>query len=171
MTDFMWDKIPSLITPRLHLRALTPHDRHDLLAMYGDPEVMCYTSDLPFPDLTFVDQLLDSVATLFQQRESLEWGITLTTGSQVIGTCGLHSFNKRRNTAEVGCILHRAYWGQSLMRAALEIVIEFGFTRLRLDRLHADIDAPNSRSIRLFQRLGFRSECAESTIYTRHKPS
>lgn len=158
MTDFMWDKIPSLITPHVHLRALTPHDRHDLLAMYGDPEVMCYTSDPPFPDLTFVDQLLTSVTTLFQQRDSLEWGLTLPTGSQVIGTCGFHSFNDQRNAAEVGCILHQAYWEQSLMRAALEPVIEFGFTQLQLDRLYADIDAPNSRSIRLFQRLGFRQE-------------
>jgi len=167
---FVWDHPPRLSTHRLHLRALTPADRHDLFGIYGDPVVMQHASDPPFPDVTFVDQTLTSVAALFQQQQSIEWGMTMHTDDHVIGTCGIHSFTDQRNAAEIGCLLQQAYWGQSLMREALEVVIQFGFTELQLDMLHADIDAPNTRSIRLFQRLGFCQEHPDSTIYTLKKP-
>jgi [ribosomal protein S5]-alanine N-acetyltransferase len=169
MSDFTWKTLPLLTTSRLHLRALTQLDRQALFAIYGDAEVMHYASDPPFPDLSYVDQMLTSVATLFQQRQSIEWGITLQHDDAVIGTCGLHSFDFAQGSAEIGCLLMRSYWGQSLMRQALEAVIAFGFDVLKLNTIHADIDAPNIRSIRLFQRLGFAQEDGKGTIYTRRR--
>lgn len=171
MSDFTWENLPLLTTTRLSLRALTQLDRQALFAIYGDAEVMQYASDPAFPDLSYVDQMLASVETLFQQRQSIEWGITLLHDDVVIGTCGLHSFDFERGSAEIGCLLKRAYWGQSLMREALEAVIAFGFTVLTLNTLQADIDAPNTRSMLLFQRLGFAQEGDAGTIYTRRRHS
>jgi ribosomal-protein-alanine N-acetyltransferase len=166
VSDFVWDSVPVLKTARLKLRALTPPDREALFAIYGDSAVMRYASDPAFPNLAYVDMMLVSVATLFQRRESLEWGLALHTGDQVIGTCGVHSFDSGRLEAEIGCLLHRAFWGQSLMREALEAVIAFSFDGLHLHALHADIDAPNTRSLSLFRRLGFQPAARGETIYT-----
>lgn len=164
VAPFVWDAVPILRTPRLVLRALTTADRADLFAIYGDAEVMVFTSDPAFPDLSYIDQMLASVARLFAERVSLEWGISLLPEGRIIGTCGLHSFDTEQQGAEIGCILGRAYWGQGLMREALSAVIAFGFARFDLQMLKADIDAPNVRSLALFQRLGFTPEGAESTV-------
>jgi [ribosomal protein S5]-alanine N-acetyltransferase len=169
MSDFTWENLPLLTTGRLYLRALTPLDRQALFAIYGDAEVMHYTSDPVFPDPSYIDQMLTSVATLFQQRQSLEWGITLHHDDVVIGTCGLHSFDFAQGSAEIGCLLKHSYWGQALMQEALEAVIAFGFTVLHLNTIYADIDAPNMRSSRLFQRLGFAQVDDAGTIYTRRR--
>ena len=164
VVPFVWDAVPTLRTPRLALRALTAADRADLFAIYGDAEVMAFTSDPAFPDLSYVDQMLASVARLFAERASLEWGVSLPTAGRIIGTCGLHSFDAEQQCAEIGCILGRAYWGQGLMREALSAVMAFGFDRCGLQMLKADIDAPNVRSLALFQRLGFTPESAGSTV-------
>jgi RimJ/RimL family protein N-acetyltransferase len=161
---FGWDALPTLRTPRLDLRALTTADRADLFVIYGDAAVMAFTSDPAFPDLSYVDQMLASVARLFAERTSLEWGVSLRAEGRIIGTCGLHSFDAEQQCAEIGCILGRAYWGEGLMREALSAVIDFGFARFGLQTLNADIDAPNVRSLALFQRLGFVPITAGSTI-------
>lgn len=171
LAEFRWTALPELYTSRLHLRALTERDRNDLLAIYGDAEVMRYTSDPPFRELAYVDQMLASVAKLFTERQSVEWGVTLRDTHRVIGTCGLHSFDAETESAEIGCILNRVYWGQGLMREELEAVIMFGFERLDLHTICADIDVPNHRSIRLFQRLHFQQEQPNSTIYLRQNPT
>jgi RimJ/RimL family protein N-acetyltransferase len=165
MPEFAWDHLPELRTARLLLRTMTPVDRHALLEIYGDPEVMHYASDPPFTDVTTVDQMLSSVAQLFAERQSLEWGIQLHTDPLLIGTCGLHSFQETPATAEIGCLLRRSHWGQSLMREALEAVMLFGVGQLRLSQIEAEIDAPNQRSIALFTRLGFRQQPDAETRY------
>lgn len=169
VAPFGWDAVPTLRTPRLDLRPLTTADRADLFAIYGDADVMAFTNDPAFPDLSYVDQMLASVARLFTERASLEWGVSLRAEGRIIGTCGLHSFDAEQQCAEIGCILGRAYWGQGLMREALSAVIVFGFERFDLQTIKADIDAPNVRSLALFQRLGFTPESVGSTILIRRR--
>jgi [ribosomal protein S5]-alanine N-acetyltransferase len=166
---FRWDAAPTLHTPRLHLRELTSADSTDLFAIYGDAVVMEYASDPAFPDLSYVDQMLASVARLFAQRVAIEWRLCLRGEDRVIGTCGLHSFDPVQPIAEVGCILARPYWGQGLMQEALTHVIDFGFESLDLQALKADVDAPNIRSHALFQRLGFIPDSAGGTNLARRR--
>jgi RimJ/RimL family protein N-acetyltransferase len=143
-----------LETPRLLLRAMHEDDTPALFAIYGDPEVMRYASDEPFPDLATVALMLRSVAELLASGKSLEWALVEKASAQLVGTCGLHSFDEESNSAEVGCMLARSAWGRGLMREALPVLFDYARS-LGITQLHADIDAPNERSIRLFRQLGF----------------
>lgn len=164
MPPFQWDHLPLLSTPRLLLRALTSDDATDLFAIYGDAAVMQFSSDPPFPDQSYIEQMLGSVQQLFRERQSVEWGIVLRATQRVVGTCGLHSFDEDGRSAEIGCLLARRSWGQGLMHEAITSVIAFGFDSFDLESLRADIDAPNIRSLRLFGRLGFSAAAEGSTM-------
>ena len=102
-----------------------------------------------------VDVMLSSVSRLFSERLSMEWGIERRNDHKLIGTCGLHAFDLKSNSAEVGCMLARSAWGHGYMREALHEVIRYAFRELEITLLRADIDAPNRRSARLFSKLGF----------------
>lgn len=147
--------LPTIETERLLLRAMGPEDGPALLAIYGDPEVMRYASDEPFADLETVGLMLASVARLLAAGESLEWAVVERATGQVVGTCGLHSFDEAADAAEVGCMLARAAWGRGLMGEALPALFRYAGEGLGVRLLRADIDAPNLRSIGLFARLGF----------------
>ncbi len=146
--------LPLLSTRRLLLRPLTPQDGTDLFAIYGDPEVMRFVGEPPFPEPATVGLMLASVARLLAAGESLEWGVAEREGGRVVGTCGLHSFDAPLCQAEVGCMLARRHWGQGLMGEALTAVM--GYAReLGIHSLLADIEPQNLLSQRLFGRLGF----------------
>jgi RimJ/RimL family protein N-acetyltransferase len=164
MQAFDWATLPEMRTQRLLLRALTAADSADVFAIYGDPEVMEFAGDPPFDDPGLVAQMLGSVDHLFRERQALEWGIVHAQEGRVIGTCGIHSFAADGTAAELGCLLARRAWGQGLMAEALVSLIDLGFATLGLAALRADIDAPNLRSRRLFQRLGFQPDPARAPL-------
>ena len=149
-------ELPVLLTPRLLLRPLDGRDDTDLFAIYGDPEVMRFVGEPPFPALATVSLMLASVARLLAAGESLEWGLVLRCSGHLVGTCGLHSFaaDAGLRQAEVGCMLARSHWGQGLMREALSAVMGYA-GELGIHTLLADIEPENLPSQRLFRRLGF----------------
>ena len=151
--------LPVLLTPRLLLRPLGVQDSVDLFAIYGDPEVMRFVGEPPFPELATVSQMLASVERLLAVGESLEWGLVLRESGHLIGTCGLHSFvadpvQAGLPQAEVGCMLARSHWGQGLMFEALSAVTGYA-GELDIRTLLADIEPDNLPSQRLFRRLDF----------------
>ena len=148
-------RLPVLETARLRLRPMSEGDRADLLVIYGDPEVVRHTDEAPFPDIATVERMLTSVAQLLAAGRSLEWGVADARDGRLVGTCGLHDFDARSRSAQVGCMLARARWGQGLMREALGALFDHARNVLGLVRLRADIDPANTRSLRLFHALGF----------------
>ncbi|WP_429155226.1 GNAT family N-acetyltransferase [Aeromonas media] len=146
--------LPVLLTPRLLLRPLGVQDSIDLFAIYGDPEVMRFVGEPPFPEFATVSQMLASVERLLAVGESLEWGLVLRESGHLIGTCGLHSFETGLRQAELGCMLARSHWGRGLMFEALSAVMEYA-GELGIRTLLADIEPDNLPSQRLFRRLDF----------------
>ncbi|BDA16460.1 hypothetical protein KAM345_003740 [Aeromonas caviae] len=115
-------ELPVLLTPRGRLRPFDGRDAADLFAIYGDPLVMRFVGEPPFPSLATVSQMLASVERLLAGGESLEWGLVLRGSGRLVGTCGLHSFaaGASLRQAEVGCMLARSHWGQGLMGGGAE---------------------------------------------------
>ncbi|MBJ7264967.1 MAG: GNAT family N-acetyltransferase [Burkholderiaceae bacterium] len=143
----------------LNLRPMRDTDAARILEIYGDPLVMKYTDEKPFADLTTVSTMLRSVRTLFHEGQSLEWAIELNGADLIIGTCGLHTFDKPSATAEVGCLLHREAWGNGHMTHALNLLAKFAAEKVQIRRLLADVAPENQRALRLFNRLGYRRIC------------
>lgn len=101
--------------------------------------------------------MLKSVKHLKHTKESFEWGVVGTVSDKLIGTCELHSFSKSRGSCKVGCLLNRRVWGQGIMFEALGILFSHART-LSIKKVSADIDAQNTRSQALFNRLGFKKD-------------
>ncbi|MDM5090870.1 GNAT family N-acetyltransferase [Aeromonas bestiarum] len=147
-------ELPILRTPRLLLRPLGEQDSADLFAIYGDPAVMRFVGEPPFPELATVAQMLASVERLLAMGASLEWGLVARDSGRLSGTCGLHSFEAAFCRAELGCMLARSHWGRGLMGEALNCLMEYA-GQLGIATLLADIEPDNQPSQRLFRRLGF----------------
>ena len=158
-------ELPTLATGRLLLRPMREEDTPPLFAIYGDPQVMRYASDEPFPDERTVALMLRSVARLLAGGLSLEWAVVEKATGQLVGTCGLHGFDEEREAVEVGCMLAHSAWGQGVMREALSALFCYAQDALGVRLLRAEIDGPNLRSVHLFTRLGFVH--VEGTTYER----
>jgi ribosomal-protein-alanine N-acetyltransferase len=156
---FEWeDELPTLETSRLVLRHPAPADSADLFAVFSDPEVMRYWSDLPMRAPQDADDYIAQIDAHFHERDLFQWAVEQRTTARVVGTCTLLNVSTAHQRAEIGFALGRRHWGQGLATEVVHALLSFAFETLTLHRLEADVDPRNERSLRLLERLGFQRE-------------
>ena len=158
-SSFQWgDKLPTISGSRLTLRWLTKHDAPAILTIFGDPEVMKFWSSPPLENLPAATKLIDEIHDHFFSRRLFQWGIALRETDELLGTCTLFHLDQTHRRAEVGIALATRAWGRGLATEALGLLLRFAFETFDLHRIEADVDPRNERSLRLFERQGFRRE-------------
>lgn len=78
--------------------------------------------------------------------------------SFMVGDIGVHFNGNQNQQCELGITLRADQQGKGLAAEALKAVINYLFIELDKHRIHVSIDPANSKSILLFERLGFRKE-------------
>jgi len=126
------------------LRPLEIEDAAALHEAMGDAEVMRYWSTPPHASVEDTKVFL---------REGLRSGareFVIECAGEVAGRVALYGDD------EVGFFLLRRFWGQGLMRRALEEVARRAFEEWGCERLFADVDPRNEASLAVLERVGFR---------------
>jgi ribosomal-protein-alanine N-acetyltransferase len=77
---------------------------------------------------------------------------------QVIGQITLYDLSFLHSRAEIGLWIGKPYWRQGFGFEALQQLIQYAFTDLNLNRIQAHIFPENTRSIHLFEKIGFKYE-------------
>lgn len=144
-------------TDRLTLRPLTEVDVSSLFEIHSDPRSMQYWSGAVWKD--------DERGRAIVARDNdlgitdyLRLGIELTSAQTVLGTCAFFQINDQCRRAELGYMLASNAWGFGYMQEALSAFIDYGFSDLGLNRIEADTDSRNTRSMHLLERLKFVKE-------------
>ncbi len=147
-----------IVTERLILRDLRAGDAEFLVQYRAAPEVARYQSWQP-----------ESVAKLLVFFEELRgadpdaargWyqiAIGLRPGGELIGDCGIHTFEDRR-LAEIGITVAPRFQRRGYASEALRALMGYLFGTLGKHRVSASVDPRNAESMRLMQRVGFRQE-------------
>lgn len=160
--------LPTLATPRLRLRHLTPADTPALFTIFGDAAVCRYWSRPALADIAAAAALQAEIEHHFANRTLFQWGIAEREIDTVIGTCTLADLSAEHRRASLGYALARTAWGRGYVAEALPALLDFAFGTLDLHRLEADVDPRNARSIRALERLGFRREGLQRERYRMH---
>ena len=158
MSLFDFETFPVLETARLVLRELTHDDAPEVKQHLGDPDVTRFMDRLSMATLDDARAWIDWMASFFAEKSGLRWGVTLKTGGRLIGSAGMHNWDRAVRFAEVGYDFARPYWGQGYATEAARALIVFGFERMNLNRIEADLWKDNEASIRVLQKLGFTHE-------------
>ena len=164
---FLYDRVMSppdfpLSTARLTLR---PYRHDDLGAVYGfqsRPEVTRY--------LLFDVRNLDQVRIALEERIQagkpgydgdhliLALAVVLPETGAVIGDVVLFRQSREHRQGELGYIFHPDYGGQGYATEAARTMLRLGFEHYGLHRIVGRIDARNTPSARVLERLGMRRE-------------
>lgn len=123
---------PTLHTPRLHLREITPAGAQRLIEMFAGWRA------LPHP--------------------GTRWGLCLREDDRLIGTCGLFGWNAGWRKCTIGYELLPSHQGRGLMREAVQAAIDWGHAHRQLHRIEALVHPDNAASIRLLTTLHFQQE-------------
>ena len=76
----------------------------------------------------------------------------------VIGSCGFHKWVKDHSRSEIGYEIHSKYQNKGYMSEAIKEVINYGFNKMKLNRIEALVDPENENSIRILEKNSFLKE-------------
>lgn len=76
----------------------------------------------------------------------------------IIGQISLYNISFAHRRGEIGLWLGHSYWHQGFGKKAMDLVIQYSFHDLNLNRIQAHIFTSNQDSILLFEYLGFQRE-------------
>lgn len=163
---------PVLETERLLLRQLTNDDAQEIFIHRSDKRILEFI-DIPVAKsmedaLAFISKINNFIAA----NESAYWGIQLKDRQEIIGSICLWNVDYEEEKAETGYVLHPDFQGKGYMQESITAVIEFGFQKLNLNKMVAEVHLDNLPSIKLLRRNGFAfdSVSEDCEIYSLQNP-
>ena len=156
--DPFGDSLPDLRTGRLRLRHPRATDADAVFSIFGDLRAMRYWSHEPLESFDAAHDYLESIDEGFAERSLFQWAITELGNDLLIGTVTLTAWDRVNRHAEVGFVLHPSQWGKGIASEAVRAVLTFGFERMNLHRVEAELDPRNTASARLLDRLRVEKE-------------
>jgi RimJ/RimL family protein N-acetyltransferase len=148
-------------TDRLQLRPLRESDLSALLSYHSSPAVHKYLPMAPMDSETLLARLKDgpwSGSTLEKEGDALVLGVVLTATPQLVGEVMLRWLSEKDRCGELGYVFHPDHGGRGYATESAQAVLRLAFDELDLHRVIARINALNTPSVQLAERLGMRKE-------------
>ncbi len=159
MKKFPYSEFPELITERLILRKVDKDkDLADFFVIRSDKEAMKYIPRPVAQDPSEVLTLINEGNDAYERGDMLSLAITLKESGKFIGVVGFYRIDWDSHRTEIGYILNPAYNGMGYMHEACTALIQFAFDVVDFHSLEAIIEAENSKSINVVEKLGFIRE-------------
>jgi len=158
MIEFNFKPFPVMETDRLLLREVNKKDAANLFLLRSNKQAMKFI-DRPIP--ASVDEMKPFIKMInkkVKENETICWAITLKGRNELIGTISYHKTDKDNHRAEIGYMLMPDHWGKGLITEAITKVIDYGFKKMKLHSIEANINPANIASRKLLEKFKFKRE-------------
>jgi len=141
---------------RIRIRKLRPSDAESIYENARDVEIYRWAISIPRPyPRAEADRLIRKASYYLKRGKRYAFGIALKDSDRVIGIVDLFKVDFENKDAELGYWIGKKYRGKGLMSEAVELMLNFGFTKLKLHRIHANVFEGNTASEKVLKRHGF----------------
>ena len=140
-------------TDRLILVPAEPRDRAGLHGILVEPEVRRFLLDGETVAEAWVAGEIERSGGLFASLGCGLWTIRERPRAQIAGLVGFRHFLEPPRLQLV-VALDPSRWGRGLATEAARSIIRYAFDHLGFERIESAADVPNTRSVRLMERLG-----------------
>ncbi len=149
-----------LHTNRLHLREILLSDINSIHTLHSLPQTDEFNT-MGIPETIDVTKKIVNDWLLGQTsipRASYIFCIDLIETKQFIGLIALNLGKPNYRIAEVWFKIHAAYWNNGYTTEALQKLLHFGFSELKLHRIEAGCAAENTASAKVLEKAGMIKE-------------
>ena len=153
----MLESFPELKTERLNLIEIKQPYLNDYYKLFCDERVSKFYNIIPFKEKVEAQKYLDWFKNQFKEKLGIRWGIVIKEQKHIIGTLGFNNFQKNHR-ANIGYDLQFEFWNKGIITEALREVISFGFNKLEINRIEAEVMQGNIASEKVLSKLGFTKE-------------
>lgn len=146
---------PELLSDRLQLRELSTKDKRTIFKLRSNKEVnKLITRDTP-KNLNDAEGFIQTCLDEFEKGNRIFWAIQNIENNQIIGSIVYHNINAENNYAEIGYELNPDFHNNGFMSEAMETVLEYGKSVLKLQTIEAFTHKNNTASTTLLKKHQF----------------
>lgn len=147
-------------TQRLELRQFRPDDFADSYAYHSRPDVVRYLYQEPRTEGEYRAVLTGKVAQrgFSAEGDRMNLAVVPHDVGRVVGDVMLLWTSAEHQQGEIGFIFHPDFHGRGYAYEASEVLLKIGFEGLRLHRICGRLDARNTASARVLEKLRMRRE-------------
>ncbi|AXG72766.1 N-acetyltransferase [Flavobacterium arcticum] len=148
-----------LQSERLYYRELLPRDDEAMFSLDSDPEVHRYLGNNP---VTNIEQSRDYIKSIRQQYQDNGIGrmaVILKETNEFIGWAGLkleHNVNDYAQFYDVGYRFMKKYWGNGYATESALFFVDYGFNKLKLEKINACAMVEHIASRRALEKSGLK---------------
>jgi len=150
--------VPPIRTERLLLRAHRPDDLEALLGYYADPEVVRYTPFTPWTREAAREHMARRLSRTGLDGPGSVLGLVVECEGRVVGDVVLWPADDTMERGEMGWALDPAAQGHGYATEAVRALVDLAFGTYRMRRVLAEVDARNTASARVCERVGMTRE-------------
>jgi len=148
-----------LIGKRVRLRAIEREDLPRFVAWLNDPEVRRHLVLIPPLSLAQEEKWYEHTLQLDRAEQPLAIERDAPEGWTLIGTISYHTIDWVSRSTELGIFIgEKTSWNQGYGREAIELLLEYSFNTLNLNRIFLRVDETNPGGIRCYEHAGFIHE-------------
>jgi RimJ/RimL family protein N-acetyltransferase len=146
---------PEINTGELVMRAFTLADAADVQRLAGDERIADTTANVPHPyPEGEAERWIAGLQAQMAAGETLTYAVALAETGALVGSMSL--MHIEGDEAEIGYWVGVPYWGRGIASAAARAIIDHGFNKLGLRRIHARVLSRNGASDKVLAKLGFK---------------
>ncbi|WP_165929569.1 GNAT family N-acetyltransferase [Pseudocnuella soli] len=175
---------PLVKTERLLLRQFTLADAAGVHQLRSDDSVMQFINRPLTQTIGDAEAWIRLILDALQKGDGITWCMCLKDDPAThVGSIGLWRIEKENYRAEIGYMIQPRLQGKGYMYEALQAVVHYGFTEMRLHSVEARIDPGNVASAALLHKSGFvqeahfkenyynRGRFADTAVYSKLAPN
>ena len=152
-------ELPILETERLIIRPINLDDAEDMFEYATRDDVGPNAGWQPHKEISASKKTIESMISNFLTEFNIGvFSIVYKENKKMIGTIGVHRFNKRYGSCEIGYVLNPLYWGKGIIVECAQRVIKWLFDDLNLYRIECGHFDFNYQSKRVIEKLDFKFE-------------
>lgn len=157
MFDRWTDRVPQLDGDLMTLREVAGSDVATLFTLFSDPAVTAHMAPPPPTPAKFAGFVEWSHRQRSQGR-GVCFGIVPDGMTAAAGIFQVRFLDSTSSNAEWGFVLSAHFWSTGVFAEAADVLVEFAFTTMHVDRLEARIALRNGRARAAVRKLGARFE-------------
>jgi RimJ/RimL family protein N-acetyltransferase len=139
-----------IVTERLVIREWSLADEAALAQLFGDPDVVRYIAFGDHTTQSLIERYLSD-----QQQLGFAFYALCTREGEILGEVGFHVYEPT-GEPELGWALVPRAWGKGYATEGARACIEALFAQSEHERILAQVDLRNARSLRTAERIGMR---------------